>query len=133
VVVVSIAPLHRRSRFGCCAVVGFGALFGFHHEAGAFVEVDEVGGAFAVAVVEPEGFVVDVGVVAFVLAGETLARDGEQVAQLVAEGLEVGPLGGRRGVPATDDVFDGGFDLGCGGGVPISAARTNTRDEVISQ
>jgi hypothetical protein len=41
------------------AIVGFGALFGFHDEAGAFVEIDEVGGAFAVAVVEPDGFIVD--------------------------------------------------------------------------
>jgi hypothetical protein len=93
------------------AFIGFGALLGFHHEAGTFVEVDEVGGAFAVAGVEPDGFVIDVGVVAFVLAGEASARDGEQVAELVAEGLEVDPLGGRRGAPAADEVCDGGFRL----------------------
>ena len=75
-------------------------MLGFDDEAGAFVEVDEVGGAFAVAVVEPDGCVVDVGVVAFGLAGEAGGLDGQQIAKLVAEGLEVGALGGRRGVAA---------------------------------
>lgn len=92
------------------AVIGFGDPLGFHDEAAAFVEVDEVGGAFDVAVVEPDGFVVDVNVVALVLAGGVGARDGQPVAQLVAEGLEVGPLGGGRGVPAVDEVFDGRCD-----------------------
>jgi hypothetical protein len=79
-------------------------LFGFRQEAAAFAEVDEVGGAFAIAVVEPDGFVVDGGVGALVLAGEGSGRDGQQVAQLVAKGLEVSPLGGRRGVAAADEI-----------------------------
>ena len=89
------------------AVRGFGALLGFREEAGAFVEVDKVGGAFAVAVVKPDGFVVDAGVVGLVLAGETGARDGQQVSQFIAERLEVGPFMGGAGALA---YHAGGID-----------------------
>ena len=52
------------------------------------------------------------------LAGGVGARDGRLVAQLVAERLEVGPLDGRRGVPAADEVGDGGLDLNGRCGIP---------------
>ena len=63
----------------------------------------------------------------FVLPGEAGARDGEQMAKVVAEGLEVGPLGDHRGLPAADEVGDGGFDLSWPCGFPISARTRNIR------
>lgn|SRR6185312_11697831 len=62
------------------AFIGDGTLLGFHDEAAAFVEIDELGGGAAVAIVELDRALEDVGVVAIVGGGGVRAGDGEQVA-----------------------------------------------------
>jgi hypothetical protein len=57
-------------------------VFGFEDEAAALVEVDAAGGVGAAAVVEADGALEDVGVVAVVGLRRVGAGDGEQVAQL---------------------------------------------------
>jgi hypothetical protein len=72
------------------------ALLGFEDEVGAFVEVDEVGGGFAVGGGDVDGAVEDVVVLGVVGDGGFGVREGEGVAEFGEEKLVVGPPRVRR-------------------------------------
>src|SRR5690606_39262789 len=88
----------------------FASLLRFEDEAGFAVQVDAAGGGGAVAVVELDRLLEDVGVLAVVLDGGVGLFDVEEGAQLVGERLRVRHLGRRRALPAADEV------LGCHAG-----------------
>ncbi|MEX2171218.1 MAG: hypothetical protein WD851_17995 [Pirellulales bacterium] len=81
----------------------------FADEAGSFVEVDPLDRVGAVAVVEADATLEDVGVVGVVLDGRLGPRDGEHVAQFREEELVVGAFGPGGFTPAVDEGLGGVF------------------------
>jgi hypothetical protein len=102
-------------------------LFGFEDERAAAVEVNAAGGGLAVALVERNGALEDVGVVRGVLARGIGRRDLEDAAKLGEEERVVGPLGGADVDSAGDESGDGGFGRGRRGGHAAVRDRNRTR------
>ena len=82
-----------------------GALFGFQHEAAAFVEIDETGAGEAGRVTEGYGALEDVVILAGVGDGRVGARDFQVVAEFGEEESVVGTFGGGRVPPPIDEFF----------------------------
>jgi hypothetical protein len=78
-------------------------LLGFQNEAAPFVEVDPAGAGKAVAVLEGDGALEDVGIVPVVGTGGVGTGNSEEVAHLGEKKLVVGPLGGPGRLPAGDE------------------------------
>jgi len=92
----------------------FAPLFRFEDEAAAAVEVHAAGTGRAVAVVEGDGLLEDVGVGVFVRLRGFGVRNAEQVAEADEERLRIGEFRAAGGFPAVDEGDGGGFGVVCG-------------------
>ena len=81
-------------------------MLGFENEAAAFVEVDAAGGDGAVALVELDVALEDVGVLRDVGLGGLGLGDSELIAELREEQAVVGPLGGGGFLPVVDEFVE---------------------------
>ena len=106
-----------RLRQGLGGVVLVRALFGLEDEAPALVQVDVAGGGGAVAVVEDDASLEDVGVLVVFGLGGFGPLDAEDGAEFGEEKLVVGAFGRARGPPPGDECVDGLGVGNVGGGI----------------